>query len=62
MSESILNALMHLFAVIATVSDERVSDTGRKIVQSFLLRYINKKEIAEDFLGLFDNYIDFYKR
>jgi len=62
MSESILNALMHLFALIATVSGESVSNTGRKIVQSFLLRYLQKKEVSEDFLALFDNYIDFYKR
>ncbi len=62
MSEPILNALMHLFAVIATVSGDDVSESGRKIVHAFLLRYLKKKEIAEEFLGLFDNYIDFYRR
>jgi ABC-type multidrug transport system ATPase subunit len=62
MSESILNALMHLFAVIATVRIEGISDTGRNIVQSYLLRYLNKKEVIEEYLNLFENYLDFYQR
>jgi ABC-type multidrug transport system ATPase subunit len=62
MSESILNALMHLFAVFATIQKENVSDSGRKIVKSFLLRYLNKKEVIEEYLMLFDNYHDFYRR
>jgi ABC-type multidrug transport system ATPase subunit len=62
MSESILNALMHLFAVIATVRIEGISDTGRNIVQSYLLRYLNKKEVIEEYLHLFENYLDFYQR
>ena len=62
MSESILNALMHLFAVLATVRIEGMSDTGRSIVQSYLLRYLNKKEVIEEYLHLFENYQDFYQR
>ncbi len=62
MSESILNALMRLFAVFATVRQEDVSDSGRKIVKSFLLRYLFKQEIIEEYLVLFDNYHDFYRR
>ncbi|MFC2115677.1 ATP-binding cassette domain-containing protein [Bacteroidota bacterium] len=62
MSESILNALMHLFAVFAADQAEIVSDSGRKIVKSFLLRYLNKVEVIEEYLGLFDNYHDFYRR
>jgi ABC-type multidrug transport system ATPase subunit len=62
MSESILNALMHLFAVFATVRIEGISDTGRNIVQSYLLRYLNKKEVIEEYLHLFENYQDFYQR
>jgi len=62
MSESILNALMHLFAVFATVRIEGISDTSRSIVQSYLLRYLNKKEVIEEYLLLFDNYQDFYLR
>ena len=62
MSESILNALMHLFAVFATVRQEGSSEAGRNIVQSYLLRYLNKKEVIEEYLGLFENYQDFYQR
>jgi hypothetical protein len=35
---------------------------GYKIVHSFLLRYLHKKENTEDFLKLFENYLDFNKR
>jgi ABC-type multidrug transport system ATPase subunit len=62
MSESILNALMRLFAVFATVQAGSAIDSGRKIVRSFLLRYLNKKEIIDEYLGLFDSYHDFYRR
>jgi len=62
MSESILNALMHLFAVFATVRIEGISDTGKSIVHSYLLRYLNKKEVIDEYIHLFENYQDFYKR
>jgi len=61
MSESILNALMHLFAVIATVTSESVSTSGRKIVQAYLHQHL-KDEATLEYLGLFDNYLDFYQR
>ena len=62
MSESILNALMHLFAVFATVRQEGSSETGRNIVHSYLLRYLNKKEVIDEYINLFENYQDFYQR
>ena len=62
MSEPILNALMHLFAVFATDQEENVSDSGKRIVMSFLQRYLYKTEVIEEYLGLFDNYHDFYRR
>lgn len=61
MSESILNALMHLFAVIATVRRETVTSSGRKIVHAYLLQHL-KEDAANEYLDLFDNYLDFYKR
>ena len=61
MSESILNALMHLFAVIATVTRASVSTSGRKIVQAYLLQHL-KEHTAREYLDLFDNYLDFYLR
>ena len=61
MSESILNALMHLFAIVATLSKEGVSEYGRSIVKAYLLQHL-KEEVAEDYLKLFEDYLDFYKR
>lgn len=62
MTESILNALMHLFAVFATVHQESVPDSGKNIVRSFLLRYLNRAEIIDEYIGLFENYHDFHRR
>jgi len=61
MSESILNALIHLFAIVANVNKDGVSDKGRRIVESYLARYLNSKLIQE-YLKLFDNYHEFYQR
>jgi len=38
MGESILNALMHLFAIVANAKEEGVSREGRVIVEGFLNR------------------------
>ncbi len=61
MSESILNALMHLFAVVAALGDQTVSETGRSIVRSYLLNHL-KEGVAEDYLALFDDFYEFYRR
>jgi ABC-type multidrug transport system ATPase subunit len=61
MSESILNALMHLFAIIATIREEGVTEHGRRIIKSYLLQFL-KEEIALEYLSLFDDFLDFYKR
>ena len=61
MSESILNALIHLFAIVANVNAEGVTATGRKIVEAYLARYL-KSELIQEYLRLFDNYYQFYQR
>ena len=61
MSESILNALIHLFAIVANVNPEGVTAKGRKIVEAYLARYLTS-ELIEEYLRLFDNYIEFYRR
>lgn len=60
MSESIINALMHLFAIIESVKDE-VVDTGNIIVKPYLNRQINQ-ELAGKYLKLYQDYVDFYRR
>jgi len=61
MSESILNALIHLFAIVANINPEGVTAKGRKIVEAYLARYL-KIEIIQEYLRLFDNYYEFYQR
>ena len=61
MSESILNALIHLFAIVANVNKEGLSAKGKSIVKTYLKRYLSG-ELLEEYLNLFDNYYNFYKR
>ena len=61
MSESILNALMHLFAIIANVAEDEVSIRGRTIVKAYIKQHLNKGQVNE-YLKLFDNYLSFYQR
>ena len=59
MSESILNALMQLFALIANTS--QVSAKGKKIVDAFLRQHLTRR-LADEYLDLFENYVDFFNR
>lgn len=61
MSEALLNALVHLFALIANVKGEALSKKGHDIVKLYLERYLNA-ELLEEYLNVFNNYYDFYKR
>ena len=61
MSESILNALIHLFAIVANVNPDGISSKGRKIVEIYLSRHL-KNELIKEYLRLFDNYLEFYQR
>lgn len=61
MSESILNALIHLFAIVATLNVDGVSQRGKKIVETYLRRYLDG-ELLFEYLKVFDNYLDFYHR
>lgn len=61
MSESILNALMHLFAIVANLNKHHISKKGRGIVESYLNDHLSK-DFASDYMKLFDDYLDFYNR
>lgn len=54
MSEKILKALMQLFAIIAR--PESSVDDRRAVVESFLIKQLNK-ELAEEFLQIYDDYV-----
>jgi len=59
MSESILNALMQLFALIANTS--KVTAKGKKIVEAFLRQHLSRR-LANEYLELFESYADFFYR
>ena len=61
MSESILNALIHLFALVANVNDRKVSERGRAVVMYYLQQHLDES-MATEYLRLFDDYSDFYAR
>ncbi len=59
MSERILKALMHLFAIIAYPRTN--NRNGRNIVESFLKQQLNE-EIVEEYLKLFDGFSALYQK
>ena len=61
MSETILNALIHLFAIIANIRIRELSQAEKQIVEEYLERYLNR-ELINEYLKLFDNYFEFYQR
>jgi len=61
MSEPIINALMHLFAIIANVYDDDSFETLSKIVKSYLNQHLNE-EASDESLKLFHDYLGLYKR
>jgi len=56
MNESILKALMKLFAIIANADSSVVSDEARKVVRTYLDVMLNKHHV-EKYLNLFDEFV-----
>lgn len=59
MRESVLLALIHIFAIISTVNPGGVTSRGKKILRSYLRRYLNR-ELEEEYFSLFENNLEFY--
>ena len=58
MNESILNALLQLFAIIANVDHkDGLSFKGRNIVKTYLNQHLNSK-LTNRYLKLFDSFIE----
>lgn len=55
MNESMLDSLMRLFAIIASINREAVHILARNFVESFLVQQFSPK-LAEQYLLLFDRY------
>jgi len=62
MSESILKALMQLFAIIARPEDDLSEGDGdrRNVVESFLRQQLNQ-ELVREYLKVFDYYYELYQ-
>lgn len=59
MNESILTALLRLFAMIANVGQNGVSSKASEIVSSFLSEHLSARQINK-YLKLFEKYIQTY--
>ncbi|MCF6183588.1 MAG: ATP-binding cassette domain-containing protein [Bacteroidales bacterium] len=59
MNETILKALMRLFAIIANADAEKVSDKARTVVKSYLDMMLNQ-EFSDIYLKLFDEYVQLH--
>jgi len=59
MKESVLNALLQLFAIIANVSEDGVSFKARAIVKNFLRQHL-KTNLINKYLLLFDHFLEIH--
>jgi len=59
MRESVLLALIHIFAIITVSNQKGISEKGRRIFRSYLKRYLNHEE-EEEYYSLFENNLEFY--
>jgi ABC-type multidrug transport system ATPase subunit len=59
MSETLLEALMQLFALLTDIQKERQTGRGYSLVQDFLSKHFNK-EYVEQYLGRFEVYLNRY--
>jgi len=59
MRESVLLALIHIFAIVSTINPAGISSRGKKILRTYLRRYLNR-ELEEEYYALFENNLEFY--
>jgi len=59
MKETVLNALLQLFAIIANVSEDGVSFKARSIVKTFLRQHL-KTNLIKKYLVVFDHYLEIH--
>ncbi|MFT5570171.1 MAG: ABC-type multidrug transport system ATPase subunit, partial [Cyclobacteriaceae bacterium] len=60
MSETIVNALVHLFAIFESVKEDFDQDAGDIVVKPYLKKTLNQ-ELTNDYLNLFYDYLSFYR-
>ncbi|MCU0408090.1 MAG: ATP-binding cassette domain-containing protein, partial [Bacteroidales bacterium] len=59
MRESVLLALIHIFAIVSTINPAGISSRGKKILRTYLRRYLNR-DLEEEYYALFENNLEFY--
>jgi ABC-type multidrug transport system ATPase subunit len=59
MRESVLLALVHIFAIVSTINPTGISSRGKKILRLYLRRYLNR-ELEEEYFALFESNLEFY--
>mgnify|MGYP006298363299 FL=1 len=60
MSEAIVNALVHLFAIFESVKEGFDQDTGELVVKPYLKKNLNQ-ELTNEYINLFHDYLSFYR-
>ncbi len=59
MKETVLNALLQLFAIIANASEDGVSFKARSIVKTFLRQHL-KTNLINKYLVVFDHFLEIH--
>ncbi|GAB4236920.1 MAG: ATP-binding cassette domain-containing protein [Ekhidna sp.] len=62
MTESILNALIHLFAIIESAKENtEVVDSGELVIRPYLQKNLNNETLTSEYIKLFYDYLNFYQ-
>ncbi|MEQ9468081.1 MAG: ATP-binding cassette domain-containing protein [Ekhidna sp.] len=62
MTESIINALVHLFAIIESAKEDTdVVDSGELVIRPYLQKNLNNDTLTAEYIKLFYDYLNFYK-
>ena len=62
MTESIVNALVHLFAIIESAKEDTgVVDSGELVIRPYLQKNLNTEILTAEYIKLFYDYLNFYK-
>ena len=62
MTESIINALVHLLAIIESAKeDTEIVDSGELVIRPYLHKNLNNDTLTAEYIKLFYDYLNFYK-
>lgn len=62
MTESIINALVHLFAIIESAKeDTEIVDSGELVIRPYLQKNLNNETLTTEYIKLFYDYLNFYQ-